>query len=110
MEPDTPYVELDGKVATRRGVGQYLMVGSKATDNKGRQVLRARGWIGADQNPKVIWRKVDNPPLYAGFTLRDMLIRHGIKVGGSVRLGRFPKVLNAFTLLFLADCLKSSMI
>ena len=75
MEPDTPYVELDGKIATRRGVGQYLMVGSKAAANKGRQALRARGWIGADQNPKVIWRKVDNPPLYAGFTFRDMLAK-----------------------------------
>ena len=34
VEPDTPYVELDGKIATRRGVGQYLMVGSKAAANK----------------------------------------------------------------------------
>ena len=91
VEPDTPYVELDGKIATRRGVGQYLMVGSKAAANKGRQALRARGWIGADQNPKVIWRKVDNPPLYAGFTFRDMLLRRGIKVGGTVRVGQVPK-------------------
>ena len=91
VEPDTPYVELDGKVATRKGIGQYLMVGSKSADNKRRQILRARGWIGADQNPKVIWRKVDNPPLYAGFTFRDMLIRRGIKVGGSVRLGEVPE-------------------
>ena len=39
----------------------------------------------------MIWRKVDNPPLYAGFTFRDMLLRRGIKVGGTVRVGQVPK-------------------
>jgi len=91
VEPDTPYVQLDAKVATRRGLGQYLMVGSKAEQKGQRQVLRARGWIGEKQNPKVIWRKVDNPPLYAGYTLRDMLLRRGIKVGGTVRVGKVPE-------------------
>jgi D-alanyl-D-alanine carboxypeptidase/D-alanyl-D-alanine-endopeptidase (penicillin-binding protein 4) len=91
VEPDTPYVQLDAKVATRRGLGQYLMVGSKAEQKVQRQLLRARGWIGEKQNPKVIWRKVDNPPLYAGYTLRDMLIRRGIKVGGTVRVGKVPE-------------------
>ncbi len=91
VEPDTPYVALDAKVTTRKGTGQYLMVGSKAGDQGRRQILRARGWIGANQQPKVIWRKVDHPPLYAGFTMRDMLLRRGIKVGGGVRVGRVPE-------------------
>jgi D-alanyl-D-alanine carboxypeptidase/D-alanyl-D-alanine-endopeptidase (penicillin-binding protein 4) len=90
VEPNTPYVELDAKVATRKGVGQYLMVGSKASSDAKKQIIRVRGWIGMKQPPKVIWRKVDNPPLYAGFTMRDMLLRRGIKVGGAVLVGQVP--------------------
>ncbi|MDE0881303.1 MAG: D-alanyl-D-alanine carboxypeptidase/D-alanyl-D-alanine-endopeptidase [Myxococcota bacterium] len=91
VEPDTPYVKLDAKVRTRKGSGQYLMVGSKAGAKGNRQELRVRGWIGINQSPKVIWRKIDHPPLYAGYTLRDMLLRRGIKVGGTVKVGLVPK-------------------
>jgi serine-type D-Ala-D-Ala carboxypeptidase/endopeptidase (penicillin-binding protein 4) len=91
VEPDSPYFEVQAKVSTRPGRGQYLMVSSQKSKNGKRQVVRVRGWIGAKAAPKVIWRKIDNPPLYAGYTLRDMLLRRGIKVGGTVRVGTVPK-------------------
>jgi D-alanyl-D-alanine carboxypeptidase/D-alanyl-D-alanine-endopeptidase (penicillin-binding protein 4) len=91
VEPDSPYFEVQAKVSTRQGRGQYLMVSSQKSKNGKRQIVTVRGWIGVKAAPKVIWRKIDNPPLYAGYTLRDMLLRRGIRVGGTVRVGRVPK-------------------
>jgi D-alanyl-D-alanine carboxypeptidase/D-alanyl-D-alanine-endopeptidase (penicillin-binding protein 4) len=96
LEPDSPYLSLDARVRTKKRSGQYLMIGSRSAPSQTTQMIRARGWIGVDHPPKVIWRKIDHPPLYAGNTLRDMFIRRGIRVGGAVRVGLVPKTAKLF--------------
>ncbi|MBM65470.1 MAG: D-alanyl-D-alanine carboxypeptidase/D-alanyl-D-alanine-endopeptidase [Myxococcales bacterium] len=90
IEPQIPFFELDARVQTKARAGRYLLVGSHPRAD-GRQEVKARGWIGKDESMKVIWRKIDNPPIYAGETMKDLLRRRGIQVTGKVRVGKVPK-------------------
>ncbi len=90
IEPQIPFFEVDAKVQTKSKAGRYLLIGSYPRAD-GRQEVKARGWIGKNESMKVIWRKIDNPPIYAGETLKDLLRRRGIEVTGKVRVGKVPK-------------------
>ena len=108
IEPQIPFFEVDAKVQTKSKAGRYLLIGSYPRAD-GRQEVKARGWIGKNESMKVIWRKIDNPPIYAGETLKDLLRRRGIEVTGKVRVGKSPNRRFHFIPLSVAASAKSLM-
>ena len=38
-----------------------------------------------------VWKRIDNPPLYFGSTLKRILEMHGIRVRGKPKLGAVPE-------------------
>ena len=38
-----------------------------------------------------VWKRIDNPPMYFGYTFRKVLEMHGIRVRGKPRLGVVPE-------------------
>lgn len=61
-----------------------------------RQKIVVDGRLPAGRRGGPVWRRISNPPFYAGETLKAMLAEQGIKVRGKVRLGTVPERLRPF--------------
>jgi len=64
-------------------------VSSEASGDK--QKIVVKGTLPADSSTVSVWKKIDNPPMYFGQTLKQMLQDRGIKVKGKVKLGLVPQ-------------------
>lgn len=56
-----------------------------------RQRIVVAGRLPARGGQAEIWKKIDNPSFYFGYSLKAFLERRGIKVRGHVRRGRVPE-------------------
>ena len=72
------------------------------SNSRARRASVASAWTGAQQRITVrgtvpiagdwaAWKKIDNPPLYFGFTFKRVLEMHGIRVKGKPRMGVVPE-------------------
>jgi D-alanyl-D-alanine carboxypeptidase/D-alanyl-D-alanine-endopeptidase (penicillin-binding protein 4) len=89
LEPASDLFELDVRAATvapraRRG----LTVASIHAGARQRIVVGGR--IPQGSRTQVVWRRIDEPGLYLGHTLRRLLEMRGVKVTGRVRIGEVP--------------------
>jgi serine-type D-Ala-D-Ala carboxypeptidase/endopeptidase (penicillin-binding protein 4) len=48
------------------------------------------GSVGAGSGSWSVSKKIDNPPMYFGQTLKSLLVQRGVKVRGKVKLGPVP--------------------
>ena len=65
-----------------------LQITSSSSGGKQRFVVSGRIPLGS--RTQVVWRRVEEPALYAGETLRRYLALRGVRVTGKVRLGVAP--------------------
>jgi D-alanyl-D-alanine carboxypeptidase/D-alanyl-D-alanine-endopeptidase (penicillin-binding protein 4) len=88
LEPESDYLSLDNRTATvaRNGRGR-VKVSTEPRAGKERVVVEGR--VPAGGRPQVLWRRVDDPALYLGQTLKALLELRGMKVG-RVRVGAAP--------------------
>jgi serine-type D-Ala-D-Ala carboxypeptidase/endopeptidase (penicillin-binding protein 4) len=89
VEPSSDFFVIENKTLTVGARGRRRVVpASRAGD--GRQRLVVSGTVPLGSRPQALWRRIDDPPRYFGYTLRTLLAMHGVKVTGKVRLGAVP--------------------
>ncbi len=88
LEPASEYFAIEKSVSTAARLGRRFSVQSEQWGDK--QKIIVRGTVPLDRGAIAVWRKIDNPPIYFGYTLKRMFADHGIKVKGRVRLGMVP--------------------
>ena len=90
LEPASEYFAIEKSVSTAARLGRRFSVQSEQWGDK--QKIIVRGTVPLDRGGSIaVWRKIDNPPIYFGYTLKRMFADHGIKVKGRVRLGMAPQ-------------------
>lgn len=87
--PQSSYLKIDNKALTT-DVGRTLLIVHTPRSGEG-NTLKIGGRIHPEASRRVFWRKIDNPPLFAGMTLRDAFDRAGIITDGTVKIGSAPK-------------------
>jgi D-alanyl-D-alanine carboxypeptidase/D-alanyl-D-alanine-endopeptidase (penicillin-binding protein 4) len=87
VDPASPYFVVAGRVITAASGPAAPAVDTKEEGNKTRVNVAGRIKLGAD--PRTIYRRVAQPSLFLGQTLRQLLERRGISVG-NVRVGAAP--------------------
>ena len=97
LDPASNYAAVEGKVRTVAQGRSSVNVDVVAKGE--RSVVRVSGRIRGDDPGRGYWRRIDNPPVFAGEVLRATLNQVGIKVRGKVRAGiaslNAPKLLTA---------------
>ena len=88
VDPPSEYVRLLAGVATVAAGASR--VSATATALPGRLAIEVRGQIRAGAEPVELRRRVAEPALYAGHTLRAALARYGVRIDGKVRRGSAP--------------------
>ena len=88
LEPSSDYFAIENNLKTVGRQNPRYLVTSEYKNEK--QHILVRGTLPADRRPIAIWKKIDNPPVYFGFTFKQVLTEHGIKVRGRVKLGAAP--------------------
>gem|GEM_PF-111012 len=90
-DPESDFITLENKTYTRgRRAVRRLNVTSAPSEDKKKQVVTVTGRIPVGSADAYIWRKVDDPGLYFGHTLKRFLQMRGIQVKGEVRKGPVP--------------------
>lgn len=89
VEPASDYVEIENRTTTvRPSVRRRVAVSSVPRSGKQRIVVEGRIPLGS--RVLVVWKKIDEPALYLGHTLRRLLELRGVGVTGRVRVGEVP--------------------
>lgn len=87
VDPASPYFIVAGRVVTSANGPASPSVDTKEEGQKTRVNVAGRIKLGAD--PRTIYRRVAQPSLFLGQTLRQLLERRGISIG-NVRVGASP--------------------
>ena len=90
LEPASDFLEIENRATTVGGRGaRHLTVSSVRAG--GRQRIVVEGRIPLGSRPQVAWKRIDEPGLYLGHTLKRLLQLRGVAVTGRVRLGEVPQ-------------------
>lgn len=90
LEPPSDYLEVDNRTRTVRANGRRRVTPSSAPLANGRQRIRVDARLPAGSRDQVFYRKIDDPPMYFGQTLKRLLQLRGVKVTGQVRRAPVP--------------------
>lgn len=90
VEPPSEYFVVEGEVATGTKTQRRFTVSSSIDKDRVRQKIEANGVVPVDKGVWSSWKKIDQPALYFGFTLKALLQQRGIKVKGKLRPGVVP--------------------
>ncbi len=90
VEPASEYVEIENRTTTVHGSKRRRVMVS-STRRGGKQHILVEGRIPAGSRIQVVWRRIDEPALYLGHTLRRLLELRGVIVTGRVRVGEVPQ-------------------
>ncbi len=92
VDPLSDFIAVENKAMTRgRRALRRLAVSSALSADGQKQVVSVSGRIPVGGQPVSFWRKVDDPGLYFGHTLKRFLKMRGVEVKGGVRRGAVPK-------------------
>jgi serine-type D-Ala-D-Ala carboxypeptidase/endopeptidase (penicillin-binding protein 4) len=89
IEPASPYFTLGGRVVTASD-GPAAPTIETVSDSNGRTRVVVSGRVRLGSEPRTFLRRVVEPPLYLGWTLKQILERRGISVAKGVRVGPAP--------------------
>lgn len=90
VEPPSDYFVIEGDVATGTKTQRRFTVASTIDKDRIRQKIEAQGVVPSDKGTWSVWKKIDQPGLYFGFTLRALLTQRGVKVKPRLRGGVVP--------------------
>ncbi|MGI5865074.1 MAG: D-alanyl-D-alanine carboxypeptidase/D-alanyl-D-alanine endopeptidase, partial [Myxococcales bacterium] len=97
LDPPSDFFVVENRVTTTRSRSlRRLWVSSVAAGDKQRIIVSGRVPVGS--SPVAVWRKIDNPALYFGHTLKQLLAARGIRVRGKVVAGAVPDGAQPFML------------
>jgi serine-type D-Ala-D-Ala carboxypeptidase/endopeptidase (penicillin-binding protein 4) len=89
VEPSSPYFSVSGRVVSANDGPAAPQVETK-DEGGGRTQVLVSGRVRIGTDPRTIYRRVVQPSLFVGYTLRQLLERRGISVGKGVRIGGAP--------------------
>jgi D-alanyl-D-alanine carboxypeptidase/D-alanyl-D-alanine-endopeptidase (penicillin-binding protein 4) len=89
IEPPSPYFTLGGRVVTAAD-GPAAPTVDTVEDSGGRTRIVVSGRVRLGTDPRTFYRRVVEPPLFLGSTLKQMLEKHGIAVEKPVRVAAAP--------------------
>jgi D-alanyl-D-alanine carboxypeptidase/D-alanyl-D-alanine-endopeptidase (penicillin-binding protein 4) len=90
LEPPSDFLVLDDRTLTAGVRARRRVVPSSVLEG-GRQRILVQARLPLGSRAQVFHRKVDDPPLYFGYTLKRLLELRGVKVAGKVRRGTVPE-------------------
>ena len=96
VEPPSEYFQVDSKLNTGDKHLRRFSVSSDPAKDKLHQLLSVRGSVPDERGSWSVWKKIDDPPLYFGYTLNRQLVDRGVKVKGRIRLGTVPPAAKVF--------------
>jgi D-alanyl-D-alanine carboxypeptidase/D-alanyl-D-alanine-endopeptidase (penicillin-binding protein 4) len=82
-DPQQAYARIQGQIATVEQGSTRINVDVLPQGRS--SVVRVSGQINRSDPGRAYWRRIDNPPIFAGEVLRQALERQGITVAGKVR-------------------------
>ena len=91
VEPPSDYFVIENKVTTGTTTQRRFTVSSDTDKDKVRQKIEAEGVVPVEKGTWSVWKKIDQPALYFGFTVKQLLKERGVKVKGRIRAGTVPK-------------------
>jgi D-alanyl-D-alanine carboxypeptidase/D-alanyl-D-alanine-endopeptidase (penicillin-binding protein 4) len=90
LEPASDLFEVDVRATTvAPGARRKLVVSSVQVGARQRVIVEGR--IPQGSRLQTVWRRIDDPALYLGNTLRRLLELRGVKFAGKVRRGAVPQ-------------------
>jgi D-alanyl-D-alanine carboxypeptidase/D-alanyl-D-alanine-endopeptidase (penicillin-binding protein 4) len=89
LEPDSKFFQVENRTTTVARWGLARVNVSTALRG-GREVVVVEGRVPLGARPHAVWRRIDDPALYFGHTLAQLLEQRGVKVG-RIRLARAPE-------------------
>lgn len=90
LEPPSDYFVVDGEVTTGTHTQRRFTVSSSVDKDRVRQKIEVGGVVPFEKGAWSSWKKIDQPALYFGFTVRELLKQRGVKVKGRIKLGVVP--------------------
>lgn len=90
IEPASDYFTLEGHVGTGSATQRRFTVNSGLDKDKVHQKLEVDGFVPYGKGVWSAWKKIDQPALYFGNTLKRLLTDRGVKVKGRVRAAAAP--------------------
>lgn len=87
--PASAFFRIENNLRSVTARSRRYLVPSSIPDGN-HQRIRVTGRLPVGSEPLVFYRKIDNPPFYAGETFKTILQERGIAVKGRVRLGVTP--------------------
>jgi D-alanyl-D-alanine carboxypeptidase/D-alanyl-D-alanine-endopeptidase (penicillin-binding protein 4) len=88
VDPPSPYFTVSGRVVTAASGPASPSVDTKEEKDRTRVNVAGRIKLGAD--PRTFYRRVVHPSLFMGHTLKQLLERRGISIGGTVKVNAMP--------------------
>jgi D-alanyl-D-alanine carboxypeptidase/D-alanyl-D-alanine-endopeptidase (penicillin-binding protein 4) len=90
IEPASEFFQIENRTVTVRAGARRRVTPASVPLPHGRQRITVDGRLPLGSHEQVLWRKIDDPPLYFGFTLKQLLELRGVKVSGTVRRAAVP--------------------
>lgn len=91
VNPESDFIVVDNRIKTRsRRSIRRLTVATIPENNGQKQRVLASGRLPIGSGEVHTWRKIDDPGLYFGHTLKRFLSMRGISVKGTIRRGTAP--------------------
>ncbi len=88
LEPPSDYFEVVNAAVGASSRARRASVSSQWTGSQQRITVRGTVPVSGEW---AVWKRIDNPPLYFGYTFKRILEMHGIRVRGKPKLGAVPE-------------------
>ncbi len=88
VDPESAYAKVVGSVRTVSRGRTNLWIETEAAGD--RSIVKVSGRVAASDGPRGYWRRIDNPPVFAGEVFRAVLKQCGVTVKGRVVAGTAP--------------------
>lgn len=91
VEPPSDFFVIEApNVTTGTSTQRRFTVSSSVDKDKVRQKIEAEGVVPTGKGVWSVWKKIDQPAIYFGFTAKALLVQRGVKVKGRVRVAAVP--------------------
>lgn len=90
LEPPSDYFTLESNLLTGTKTQRRFTVSTELEKDRIHQKVSVSGWVPVEKGTWSVWKKVEQPALYFGFTLKALLTQRGVKVKGRLRSGVVP--------------------
>lgn len=87
IEPPSEYFTVESRLVTGTKMQRRYTVSIGPDKDKVRQRIEVHGVVPVEKGTWSQWKKVDQPGLYFGYTLKALLAQRGVKVKGRIRTG-----------------------